>query len=145
MASSLIFIKAFLRFWREILIVCLAGICYHIYSQPEIVCPPPVTLTDTKYITKREKEYIRVTEPSGRVIEKTVEHSNEAATVIKSVVPITPAVTPKSKWSIGAEYDPKAKNYQGDVGYRLGNSPISGTVGYRYPDNAVLIGVRVDW
>lgn len=143
MASSLIFIKAFLRFWREILIVCLAGICYHIYSQPEIICSPPVTLTDTKYITKREKEYIRVTEPSGRVIEKTVEHSNEAATVIKSKVP-APIINPKPKWSVGTAYDIQTKTYQGDVGYRFGNTPISGTLGYR-SDNSVLVGVRLDW
>jgi len=142
MASSLYFITKILRFWREILIVSLAGICYYIYSQPGIVCPPPVTLTDTKYITKREKVHTRVTEPDGRIVEKTVEHSDEAATITKNEVP---KPVPKSKWSVGASYDIAAKGYQGDVGYRLGQSPISVTGGYRYPDNSVLVGVRVDW
>ncbi len=84
--------------------------------------------------------FIRTTEPGGAITETTIDSTEDTHSTEQE----KPVISPRPRFSVGGSYDPRAKNFRGDVGYRIGDSPISLTIGGGQ-DRSITVGARVDW
>ncbi len=134
-----------LRFWREVLILVLAGTCYLLYSIRGGPDCPPVAPTVTEKVVIEQKVTTVTTKPDGTKIEKTVETEKKTKEKSKpSDKVVEAAAARQSKYDIHFTHDGKSFHSIG-VGARLGDLPAFGTLDYEIPTRSVLIGVRAEF
>lgn len=139
------------RFWRELTILVLAGVCYLLYTRPQAPCPTSVAKETQKEEVVEEEQIktvtVVVTKPDGTKTEKTTKTENNTKVSEKQSDKIKVVTESKTRYevSVGAPVSKGYQDFRLGVGARIGDLPLFGTVDYRIKSKEVMVGLKLEF